>query len=333
MSKRFNNKRLFFLLACLIAVLALTIVIKIPRENATLKNKIVEFDSTEVNKIMLYPRINKGHAIEFTRNAGNWKVQQGAIIAATQKGAVQNILTELLSIKPQSLVARNKSKWEEFELTDSLATQIKFLNIKGKILADLMIGKFSYKQMENPYGAYGRNNIQGTSYVRLTGEKEVYSVDGFISFSVNRKFEEWRDNSFIRSNKNDVLNIRFIYPSDSSFVLTKRDSVWYDGNRKTDSLKVENFLNTLSYLNGQDFKDNFKPSANPDFELLIDGNNLLNVSVKCYKADNDYFLNSSLNPEVYFSSKKNDIFDKLFKPESYFLKQKGDIKKPDKKNR
>jgi hypothetical protein len=126
MSKRFNNKRLLFLLAGLVAVLALTIVIKIPRENATLKNKIVEFDSTEVDKIMLYPRISKGNAIEFTRNAGKWKVQQGTIIAGTQKNVVQNILIEVLGIKPQSLVAMNKTKWEEFEITDSLATRIKF---------------------------------------------------------------------------------------------------------------------------------------------------------------------------------------------------------------
>ena len=55
--------------------------------------------------------------------------------------------------------------------------------------------------------------------------------------------------------------------------------------------------------------------------LSIEGNNLLSLSVKCYKGehDNEFILNSNLNPEVYFSSRKDGIFDKLFKSEKYFL--------------
>src|SRR5665647_1705682 len=100
---------------------------------------------------------------------------------------------EVLNIKPQSLAAMNKSKWKDFELTDSLATHIKFLSKKGKALADLMIGKFTYKQVDNPNTGYSANNIQGTSFVRLYNEEEVYGVEGFISFLLSGKFEDWRD--------------------------------------------------------------------------------------------------------------------------------------------
>jgi hypothetical protein len=323
MSKKFDNKRLLYLLAGLAAILFLTIVIKIPKEKATIKNKIVEFDTLEVSKIVLYPRITTGSAIEFTRNNNKWTVQQGAIISAAQEGAIQDMFREVLNIKPQSLAANNKSKWKEFELTDSLATRVKFLNKKGKILADVMIGKFSYKQVNNQYGGYGGNNIQGTSFVRLYGENEIYSIDGFISFLFSRNFDDWRDKTFIHSNKNDIMNISFTYPSDSSYKIVKKDSVWYAGNLKADSLNVANFLNTLGNLNGQYFKENYKPGSSPACQLLIEGNNFLSFSVNCYKGDNndEYILNSSLNPDVFFTSKKNGIFDQLFKPQSYFLKK------------
>ena len=159
MSNRFDNKKLLYLLIGLIAILLLTVVIKIPKERATLRSKIVEFDTSEVNKIILYPRVSIGNAVEFNKNNNKWKVQQGNIVSATQEGVVQNIFSDVLRIKPQSLAAVSKSNWKEFEVTDSLATRIKFLDRKGKILADLMIGKFNYRQPDNTYAGYGGNNI------------------------------------------------------------------------------------------------------------------------------------------------------------------------------
>lgn len=323
MSRRFNNRRLLYLLAGLIVILLLTIVIKIPKEKATLKSKIVEFDTSEVSKIILYPMISNGSEIDFVKSSGKWTVQQGAVISATQKGVVKSLFTEVLNLKPQNLAAVDKSKWKEYELTDSLATRVKFLDKRGKILADLMVGKFSYKQPDNPYGGYVGNDFMGTSFVRLSKEKEVYGVDGFISFSLNKKFEDWRDKSFLHSKKEDITTISFTFPADSSYKLNKKDSFWYAGNQSTDSLNIANFLETLSYLNGQGIKDNFKPVSDPVYQMLVEGNNLLNFSVKVYKGDDEdeYVLNSSLNPDVYFTSKKNGIFNQLFKPKSYFLKK------------
>jgi len=56
--------------------------------------------------------------------------------------------------------------------------------------------------------------------------------------------------------------------------------------------------------------------------MVIEGNNLLNITVKCFKgeADGEYILNSSLNPEVYFTSRRDGIFEQVFKPLSYFIK-------------
>jgi hypothetical protein len=321
MSNRFNNKKLLYLLAGLIALLVFTLIVKVPREKATIKSRIVELDTAEVAEILLYPKVSKGKTVEFDRTGNKWSVKQEGIVAEAREGAVQDIFTEILNLKPQSLASVSKSKWKDFELTDSLATRIKFMNNKGKVLADLMIGKFSYKQPDNPYGGYGGYNIQITSFVRAYGENEVYAVNGMLPISVNRNFNDWRDNKFVHFDSKDVANIRLTFPADSGYVLNKKDNYWMVGDQKADSAAVANYLNSISSLTGQDFKDNFKPSANPAYQLQAEGSNLLNFTVKCYTGDDpdEYVLNSSLNPEIYFSGKKNGIFEQLFKPRSSFL--------------
>jgi hypothetical protein len=321
MSKRFDNKRILYILAGLIVILALTILVKVPGEKATIKEKLVEIDTARVNKIIIFPKINEGSHFEFIRRNGSWIIQQDNIIAVPEKDAVRGILMEVSSIRPKSLEAVDKSKWKDFNLTDSLATRVKFFDEKGKVLGDLMIGKFTYNRTGNPYADPNSGGIEGISFVRLHDDDKVYGLDGFLSLSFSGKFNDYRDKSFLKLNKDDVTRIILKLPADSSFILSKMDSIWHDGSHIADSLSVASYLNGLTFLNGQDFRDNFKPVSNPEYELTIEGNNLTNISVKCYKGDNDneYFLNSSLNPDFYFSSKKDGIFDKVFKSEKYFL--------------
>jgi hypothetical protein len=320
-SNRFDNKKLLYLVGGLIVLLAITVLVRIPKENATLKTKIVDFDTLDAAKIIIYPKYLKDQPVEFNRNNGKWTVQQGAVISVPQKGAVQNIFSELMGMKARSLAAVSKSKWPEFEVTDSLATRVQVRNKKGKIIADMLVGKFSYKQVNNPYGGYSGNNVQGTSFVRVYGEKEIFSIDGFSAFFFSGKFEDWRDKTFIALNKGDVTNLNFTYPSDSSFTMIKKDASWLVGNQAADSVNTSGFLDLLTSMSGQDIKDNFTPSLNPAYQLMIEGNNLLNISVKCYSGENpdEFILNSSLNPDVFFSSKKEGLFSKIFKSKGYFF--------------
>ena len=320
MSNRFNNRRLLIVLSVLAAILILTMVLKIPKENATFKSSVASFDTASVSKIILNNRISNGNTVEFDRRNGKWTVQQGNIVSATQEGAVENLFGEVLNIRPQSLASVDKSKWKEFDLTDSLATRIKFLNGRGKVLADIMIGKLDLKQSDKPIGGYSGNNVQITSYVRPYNSNEVYAVDGLLQFSFNIKFDDWRDKTFIRTVKSDLTDIRFIYPADSSYNLIRKDSVWYAGSMKADSAGITDYLNSLALMNGQEIKDGFKPASAPVYQLLIEGKNSLKLSVNCYTAENagEFVLNSSLNPDVYFDSKKNGIFNQLFKPQSRF---------------
>lgn len=320
MTKRFDNKRLLMILAGLVVLLLLTVLVKMPRERSTLKGNLVEIDTSSVSKIIITPKSGTGDSFEFRKENDRWSIIQGDIVSEPMKGAVGNILSEIMAVKPQTLAAVGESKWKDYELTDSLATKVSVLSKKGKELAGLMIGKFSYKQVGNPYAGYGGNNIEGTTYVRLAGEKEIYAVDGFLAFSFSGGFNDWRDKSFVRCNKDDITKVIFTMPSDSSFILAKRDSLWYAANHQADSAKTADYLSSLSLVDGQEFEDGYKPGSFPVYQMVIEGNNLLNITVKCFQGEGDKLVfNSSLNPDVYFSGKRDGIFAELFKPLDYFF--------------
>lgn len=320
MSNRFDNRRLLYLLGGLIVILAFTVLIKLPDERSTLKEKIVDFDSTEVSRIILNPRSSYGKPFEFIKKDGEWFVKQEAVESAAKKYETDNIILELLSVKPQNLVSKSKAKWAEYEVSDSTGTRIRFMNKKGKVLSDLVVGKFTYKQSGNQMNMYGRGNIQGTSYIRVTGEDEVYGVEGFLALSFNRAFNDWRDNTFLSISTGDITSIKFTYPVDSSFLLSKKDGKWFTDLVPADSAAVANYLSTLGNLNGQEFNDSFKPASNPDYQIFIEGNNLLNISIKCYRQpDGSLVLNSSLNPDIYFNSSPEGIFGKIFIPRKKFI--------------
>lgn len=323
MSNRFNNRNLLIVLGILLTLLLMTVIVKIPKEKSTLKDRIVDLDTADVYSIKISPKSSGGKPFEFVRENTKWSIKQESIVAVPRKDAIRSIFSEILSVKPQSLASVDKTKWKEFELTDSLATRISFFSKKGKNLADLMIGKFTYKQVSNPY-SYGGNNIEGTSFVRLPDKKEIYAVDGFLAFSLGGNFNDWRDKSFLRCNIKDITRITFTFPSDSSYILQKKDSLWKVGEFMADSLITVKYFNSIGFIEGEDFQDGFQPVGSPLYAMTIEGNNLLNISVKCYpgQGKDKYIFNSSMNPDIYFLGTKSGMFDKLFMPSGYFTKKK-----------
>jgi hypothetical protein len=320
MSKRFNNRNLIVILAGLLIILLITIIVKIPKQRSTIREKLVDLDSSKVATIVVTPGRSAGEPFEFVRENGQWSLRQGKIVARPAKNAVTTVFGNILDIKPGNLASVDRSHWKEYDLTDSLATRVKFTDSKGKTLADLMIGRFSFRQARDPY-MNGRNNVEGTTYVRLSDDSKIYGVEGFLGLAFSGKFDDWRDRTFIRCNKNDILKITFSFPGDSSYILVKKDHTWSIGEQTADSLKVSDYLNKISYMDGTEFADNYEPPAKPDYTLTFEGNNLLTFNVKCYydPGTAKYYLNSGLNPDLYFSSKDDGIFRQIVVPRKHFL--------------
>jgi len=321
MSKRFENRRLFYILGTLLLILAVTYFVKIPRERSTLTTTLVKFDTSQVARIIIKPKSPEGKEFEFFKETNEWKIKQGNIISRPRSAAVTNILTDLLDIKPSGLVAVEKSKWPEYDVTDSLGIRVTAENKKGKTLADVVIGRFSYKPVQNPYGGYGGGSIDGVSYVRLYNDEKVYAVDGFLTFSFTGGFDDYRDKTLIHATRSDITKITFSFPADSGYVLEKRDNKWYIGEIPADSARTSDYLSDICYADGEKFADGFSPASQPVYKADIEGNNLLSITIKCYRRDDgQLILNSSLNPDAWFESSAEGVFGRIFKPAGHFRK-------------
>jgi len=73
------------------------------------------------------------------------------------------------------------------------------------------------------------------SHVRVADDDKVYLVDGYLSLMFNNNPSMYRDKNICRFQEDQPLGLLFIYPADSSFVLTKTGNNWYVDDIRADS--------------------------------------------------------------------------------------------------
>jgi hypothetical protein len=149
------------------------------------------------------------------------------------------------------------------------------------------------------------------TYVRLEGEDEVYTVDGFLESSFNRPFNDWRDKSLLRIKRDAIAKVSFNYP-DSGFLVEKRDKKWWIENQLADSVKVKQYLNQLELKNAATFADDFSPSGQPNISLNIDGETGPLATLQAWKRTTDWVVTSTQQPGIYFSTEGSGIFNAVF---------------------
>jgi len=320
MASKFNNKILLIVLVILAGVFILTRTVKQRRSSGNLKTDIVKVDSAAINTILLYPSAEKGAEITFSRTGNKWQVTKGEITSDADRNNIGNMFAELINLKPESVVTRNTEKWRDYGVTDSLGTRVIMKDGK-KTLLDLIVGKFDYQQSPSGYSGYGGNYGTGRTYIRLNKESDVYVVKGFLAMSFNQTFKNWRDQTFLKTDRNNINLLTFDYPADSGFVAMKSDSVWIIEGITADSAAMASYLNVLARKSNSTFIDGFSPVIGPDYQLTINGTNMAPVTIKAYrKGENDFVMNSSLNPNSYFTSPRAGLFGSIFKPKSQFIK-------------
>ncbi len=292
MFRKINSKILVSIFVVLLALVVLFELMDSRKGNRTFKSDLVQATVDNVTSIELFPKAVNGNLIKIYRENDVWKVESEGKKYNADGSAAIRMISELDEMKPKSVAATGKDRWEQFEVTDSLGTRVKLMN-GDKTLADVVIGKFAFSQPRNT-----------TSYVRLSGDKEVYGVDGMLAMSFNRNIDAFRDRTIIKSNKNDWTKLTFSYPADSSFVLEKRNDKWMIGDMQTDSAKVVQYFNKIANLSDGSFA-NQKPVIAPTHHLTIEGNNMMQkVEVVGYFSDPDNFvLESNLNPDTWINSK------------------------------
>ena len=304
-------------------LLVITVIVKLMDKkhgDRTLKSVLVELNSDDVTTVKIYPKKLKGEEVKITRQGSGWFVSDGDKQYKADTTMVMNIIRMCENLKPLRMAATKKDKWASFEVTDSLATKI-VLEGDGDELADVYIGKFSYRQSKNQMqqqNQYGRPQGTMNTYVRVGGEKEVYAVEGFLGMSVNRDIKDFRDKTVINGNTNEWNKIVFNYPADSSFVMIKQGDKWMIDGLMADSAAVVNYLRPLGRLQSSSFTD--LAMNNPTYTVRFEGGTNP-VEIKASPGTDGVSITSSMNSgTVFLEAADGNIMKKVFASKQQFMK-------------
>jgi hypothetical protein len=183
----------------------------------------------------------------------------------------------------------------------------------NKTAIDLMVGRFQYQPPPGGYNMYGQNQGTGKTYVRLSEEDEIYSVEGFLAMSINQPFEQWRDQRITRLNISQLSKIIYDYPSDTGFVAQHSEAGWMVAGQLADSSSMVNYLNRLTHLTHDEFSDEFEPGSEPDYSVVFEGDNMKSLQLKGYdQTGGQVIVNSTINPDSWFRIDDRELFTDLF---------------------
>lgn len=301
----------------LVVLLAVWGIIKI-KENKqgdrSFKAHVVEVDTALVSHISITPK-GKTESVELAKQGNNWMLNLGKKMVQADQGMATDLLSQVMELKPKRVAATTKSKWTEYEVDDSLGTRIKLFSGK-KVLADFVLGKFSYSQGQgaNPYQ---QRNVIMTSYIRPFNEETVYAVDGYLSMMFNRDKSAFRNSMVVNSKPENWNKLVFSYPADSSFTLEKQNGKWIAGGMVADSASVAQYFSKVQRLNGGSFDEisEIEDSQQPAYFVRIEGDHMNPIEVKAYT--------SSLGEEVFVSSEnKGNVFNDSKIKETLFINKK-----------
>jgi uncharacterized protein DUF4340 len=318
MFKKLNFKILAGVFVLLLGFVIINNLVEKKKGDRTFKSYIVEFDSAKVDYIHIIPKSKEGEIV--LKKEDDWKLLYKDKLVSADKAAIYDIFTQLADLKPSRIAATKKEKWEEYELNDSLSTKVT-LKEDGDVVAELYIGKFDYKQQPQGGNPYQRQNPQFFTFVRSGDDNTVYVVEQFLSMTFNRELNAFRNKVVVDSKNEDWTKLTFNYPADSSFYLMKQNNQWMMDGVVVDSVKIENYFNSLSRKTNASFVEMDKAAlSNPIFSMTIEGNNLASIQLQAYSADSthQYYVTSSQNPDAVFSGANLNLAQDVFAGPSRF---------------
>ena len=304
MAKNTKNKRLLIVFAALLVLAVVIFSNKNTKKESSFNKQLVEITKDDITQLKLYPKLINKAEVTINKEGDQWTISDGTNSYRANNSMIESMVNALENLEAKSLVSNSKEKWDEYEVSDSLAAcRVEAYN-GSKKEADVIIGKFKFAQPRSM-----------STYVRLTGKKQTYKVDGFLSSTFNRKINDLRDKTVLKDLTTNWSKITFDYPADSSFVLTKVNNEWMVDGVMADSVSMAGYINTMKNVSGTTISD-ITPGGAVLFQITIDRDNLSPVTIQVKENGDQKLLTSSENKDVWFNDKS--LIDKVFVPKSKF---------------
>lgn len=296
--KKLNNRILIISLVCLVAIFILTKALRSPGRESNFDTDLFKIDTSKISEVRIKPQKDSLKELRLIKGLHTWTVERDQIKSKVPPYQINSLMETLRSLKPQRMVTRKKNKWQQYDVSDSTGTEV--------------IVAYDKDEDEELHLKIGKES-NGNTYARVSDQEEVYALSGYLNSQFNKPFNNWRDQSILRIDKDAIAKITFTYPADSGFVLEKKDKTWTIGNENADSAKVEDYLSKLRSLDHDRFADSFAPAKVADATVTLTTNTNSQMVVKGWKTSfAEWVVNSSRQSETYFLDQGPILAPKIF---------------------
>lgn len=294
--KKLNNKILIISFIVLLGIFVISKLFRSPSLSSNMNVSVFKIDTSTVTEIRIHPQKDSTTELRLFVDENHWLVAKNDIKSKVQPQQIKNLKSTIAQLKPERIVSRKKDKWKEYNVDDSTSTSVSILNEDEEILS-FKIGK----------------EANGATYLRIANEDEVYAMHSTLQEQFNKSFNDWRDPSFIRLQKEKLIRISFQYPADSGFVIEKKGEEWFIENTKVDSVQIEMYLNKIGTKEHTIFSDDFKPLNSPTVIITFRNDSNAETVVKGWQRSfYQWVLNSNLQPDTYFLDEGSKLANELF---------------------
>ncbi len=295
-----SNKTLWIVSAILLVAVILIFTTESTKKERSFRKELVSIDTMLVSQISLFPKSQKGKEIILKKTNNDWEVTaDGRKKYLVPKSKIDNLLNQLLAIQPKRIAARSKDKWGEYQI-DSASTRVVVKQGSDEVL-DLLIGKFAFQQPRSM-----------STFVKLVSDTDVYEVDGFLEMTFNKDINSFRNEVVVKSDKSKWNKLKFESENiEESFEMVKMNNDWFVDGIKTDSVKTDQALNSLSNLSNSVFVDIDKAIfPKQTAKLIIQLESEDPIVLTAFQDSTNYIIQSSLNSESSFDGKS--VGEKIF---------------------
>lgn len=257
-----------------------------------------KISTSSVSKI----NIDNSKKIELTKSDSTWKVNEYE--AASDK--INSALSALKQGNISGPVSTNKKNFSKLGV--------------GKNGLKITISQDNEK-ISFFLGDQGSNF--NSTYLRKVDSNKVYKIDKNLSSNFGTKINFWRDKTILALGKNEVRQIKFDYPQ-ISFSLSKNKQKWQAqrGNKTTSTDKqfISTFFANLDPLKADGFVDKkkFTQAQTKKIVTFKTQARKITLTLKKKKDSNNWYVNTSEKPKVYYKLPSYKANQLLVKPKELF---------------
>ena len=296
-----NNKTLTIIFIALLGIFAVSKLFK-GNTDSSFEKIVINIDTANVQKIVVHPK-NSAESYSVIREGNEWKAERGSIEARANTSTVRSMLNTLSKIEIQRLAAKSRDKWQDYEVDEDNGVRIEVFGPSEK-LEDFIVGRFNFDQQSR----------SATSYLRKTAEDDTYALDGFLSMTLNQGFDGVRDKTVLNFDKSSLSGI-VLNEEGAQLSISKLNDQWSTSDGiPIDSTEMQQYLNGVYRLNASKFNDNADQLSLSQLGSLsfVSVNNTAETTIKIYRNENSFLLNSSLNNDALYESDSSGIYKILY---------------------